>query len=104
MSKRYLTLFSSLTLMSIAHIASATWNSDGNAIYPGALAESIGSFPISTSDGAGGIYTCWTDSRYGNLDVFVQHMDQNGDIVTGWPSTGIDVCPLLGEQENPKLA
>src|SRR5437773_7480355 len=47
-------------------------------------------------DRAGGTYTCWADNRYGNYDVFVQHLNASGAVVSGWPTDGIDVSPILG--------
>jgi len=54
-------------------------------------------------DGAGGTYTCWADDRYGDTDVFVQHLDASGAVVSGWPAGGVDASPVLGNQLNPQM-
>ena len=55
------------------------------------------------ADGSGGTYTCWGDKRWGNWDVYVQHLNSSGAPVFPWPATGIDVSPVLGDQERPRI-
>ena len=54
-------------------------------------------------DGSGGTFTCWQDKRYGNYDVFVQRLGTDGLPVFGWPSGGLDVSPVLGDQVDPRI-
>src|SRR5688572_876448 len=97
--------FTALVALVLSARTASAWDVDGNPANPGSPGVTITTTSVhSVTDGSGGIFTCWSDNRFGNYDVFVQHLDSNGDIVIGWPSTGIDVCPLLGEQVKPQLA
>lgn len=46
------------------------------------------------ADGEGGAFFAWQDSRNGNWDVFVQHVDSTG--TEYWPDNGINVCATAG--------
>src|SRR5438105_9563787 len=85
--------------------ASASWDANGNPAFAGASGVTVTTSSVhAIHDGSGGIYTCWSDNRNGDYDIFLQHLDSNGGVVSGWPSSGLDLCPVLGDQVSPQLA
>ncbi|NOT34587.1 MAG: hypothetical protein HOP12_10500 [Candidatus Eisenbacteria bacterium] len=56
------------------------------------------------ADGTGGTYTCWSDNRNANFDVFVQHLDAAGAVMPGWSATGNAVATQPGDQVLPRMA
>ncbi|MBI5709941.1 MAG: hypothetical protein HZC42_06495 [Candidatus Eisenbacteria bacterium] len=53
------------------------------------------------SDGAGGAFAAWGDSRaYPNIerDIYAQHILATGDLAPGWPQQGAPVCVAPGQQ------
>jgi hypothetical protein len=66
-------------------------------------------YPIPVSDGQGGMYVVWM--RYDSIsgasspDVFMQHIDNNGAIASGWPLSGAEVAATAGTREYyPRIA
>lgn len=59
--------------------------------------------PTIVSDGNGGVYVTWEDSRNGksNYDIFAQHIDSNG--VVQWEIDGTQICGADKLQINPKI-
>src|SRR5580765_2943020 len=60
-------------------------------------------------DGSGGAYVLWQDYRNAAdtiyfTDLYAQHVLGNGQIAPGWPTSGVPVCALIGEQSRGKLA
>jgi hypothetical protein len=85
------------------------WPSDGLMIsshicQPGtARLDSRSSCQSALSDGAGGAFVAWSDSRSDAGDVFVQHILPDGTH-PGWPAEGVAVCTTSGLQSLPRLA
>jgi len=58
---------------------------------------------VISSDGAGGLYVAWRDTRLdAEGDIYMQHLDPNG--VSLWAYNGIPVCTAPGQQTLPVLA
>jgi len=55
-------------------------------------------------DGSGGVYAAWVDNRRPDSDIYLQHFDSQGAIVSGWASGGQPVCTALGSQYNLSIA
>lgn len=53
------------------------------------------------SDDANGAVITWCDNRYGNLDIFAQRVDYNGQML--WTADGVSVCSSTGDQETPQI-
>jgi hypothetical protein len=59
----------------------------------------------TVGDGGGGVFLAWQDYRAGRVgQVFVQHLSQLGEVVSGWPAEGRAVTDTLVEQSAPQLA
>ena len=56
------------------------------------------------SEGNGGMFVSWQDSRDGLPDIYVQRFTSDGGIAAGWPTQGLAVCRARGVQEYPRLA
>lgn len=67
------------------------WAADGNriSIYGGY-------YPKGVLDGAGGVIVTWSDSRYGDSDVFAQRVDGNGNPL--WLANGVPICVATNSQ------
>ena len=77
-------------------------NSSGAALWSG------GGALVCTKDGTqnnpriipdywGGAYIAWVDERYYEKDIYIQHIDENGD--SQWISGGIPVASTVGYQQ-----
>jgi hypothetical protein len=53
---------------------------------------------LCVSDGAGGAISFWTDFRYGDRDVFAQHVLASGVVDPTWPTNGLAVCSYAWDQ------
>ena len=53
------------------------------------------------SDGAGGAYVTWHDSRRGDLDIYVQRLGPDGSPL--WAANGVAVCSSVGAQQFPVI-
>ena len=75
-------------------------------LSPGGLLLSQGTGhgfePALTSDGVGGAFVAWTDSRSGNNDIYAQHVTSGGALT--WAPGGVPVCTALGDQIRQQLA
>ena len=56
-------------------------------------------FPQAVADGKGGVFVGWQDSRRGDIDVYVQHLDDKGK--ESWPRGGV---PLTGPRDQYLVA
>jgi len=75
----------------------------GGSIYPGWVvggnvvvsAPSQQESPKIASDGAGGAYVIWMDSRAQSLydQCYAQHVMADGSIAAGWPPDGLNMSP-----------
>jgi hypothetical protein len=61
-------------------------------------ANGLSEQPIS--DGQGGTYYAWVDSRGLEPDIYLQHLTATGDTCVGWPRTGRAVCMARLSQYN----
>lgn len=65
------------------------WTSNGIRLCPTSGDQD---FVVSASDGAGGSYFAWQDSRSGTWSLYCQRLDANGRVVFGWPADGLALC------------
>lgn len=57
-------------------------------------------------DGTGGFYAVWADYRnsdQSHADIYAHHIRGDGTLHPGWPTNGLPVCTVPGEQEVPLL-
>jgi hypothetical protein len=79
--------------------ANVLWTVDGTPLCD----EGSSQYDVqSVSDGDGGVFLVWTDSRNGLPDVFAQRVDVYGN--TLWSSDGVSVCGAPGHQMSPAIA
>ena len=57
--------------------------------------------PEIVSDGSGGAVIMWEDSRNGNLDIYAQRIDANGNLL--WQPDGVAICTTSHPQEYPQI-
>ena len=57
--------------------------------------------PAITGDGASGAFVAWQDRRGVDADIYLQHVDGTGAVVTGWPATGLGIAVVTGVQSAP---
>ena len=63
------------------------WTADGVAVCN----ESHDQYdPVMTADGTGGAVIAWRDYRPGNIDIYAQRIDSNGNAL--WAANGVTVC------------
>ncbi len=72
------------------------WNSDGVLITNLNVSN-----PQIICDGSGGAFISWVDNRYYNSDIYLQRIDNNGNIL--WQGDGIAVCTNEYEQDLPVM-
>ena len=97
--------FVSLLLVAAAPFAAtpalAAWAPNGNAL---SLAAGYQLKPLAAADGQGGAYVVWLDQRSGNNDLYAQHINAAGAIVSGWPANGLALCTQAANQSDPQIA
>src|SRR5215813_1492500 len=79
----------------VAH-GDGTWPTDGTGICTG------GSDHVRTgtvSDGLGGTFVLWEDTRTGAHDLYALRIDDSGQPAMGWPACGMRVCSAAGNQQ-----
>ena len=80
------------------------WPVNGTTVCS-AIGEQLS--PVLISDGAGGAFIAWTDSRSGTtvneLDIFAQHVLASGAIDPNWPVNGAPVTIAPKAQTQPVL-
>jgi hypothetical protein len=62
------------------------WPAGGLVVYAAATARSN---PSLLSDGAGGVFIAWEDSRGASIDIYAMRLLANGSLAVGWPSSGL---------------
>ncbi len=70
------------------------WGEDGKPVtqLPGRQED-----PVAIGDGSGGAFVAWVDYRFDEAgDIFLQHIDSNGDILLD--SNGVALCQQPGTQ------
>ena len=75
------------------------WSANGYAVCTAVGAQQ---FPKICTDGSGGAYIAWSDSRSG-MKTYVMYITSNGDNATGWTLGGISVSNLADELLNPRI-
>lgn len=75
------------------------WGANGLAV---GTASGDQQSPVVLSDGAGGVFVAWIDSRNGFYDIYAQRVNASG--VAQWTANGVPVCTATFEQYNPTLA
>lgn len=56
--------------------------------------------PVLCESG-GNLFYAWVDERGVDSDIYAQRVNSDGSI--GWPQNGYPVCPLSGDQSNPRI-
>lgn len=96
--QKYLLISLSISISTcISLAAKAQWNANPAINTPVAVTLGEQRWPVSCSDGAGGMIIAWFDDRDENnfYDVYVQRLDPNGVAlwpVSGTPKTGISLA------------
>jgi len=55
---------------------------------------------VAVTDGAGGAFLFWEDSRNGNKDIYGTHIRYDGSLDPAWPADGLGICTAAGDQTN----
>jgi hypothetical protein len=76
------------------------WPANGRALCTAAGNQQ---YPMLIADGAGGAIVTWVDARSGNLDIYAQHVLENGAVDPGWPADGRALCVIASEQSSPMI-
>src|ERR1700741_4929867 len=84
--------------------AHATWTNDPATSNPVAEEPSGNPEHSVLSDGAGGVFVAWRDTRSGQRDIYAQHLLASGALDPAWPATGLAVCTATNSQKTPQLA
>jgi hypothetical protein len=83
-------------------VVDPTWPVNGLAFASGVGAQQFRSITPMVSDGHGGFFATWQDTRNGPApDVYAQHLFVNGAVAPGWPANGLAVCTATNIQEFP---
>ncbi len=91
-----LALLAALLAPALAH---AAWSNDPSVNTTVALGAGTRYGVVSASDGAGGVFLGWADTRGGNADVYVQHLLANGAAAPGWTANGVALTNVTGSQQ-----
>lgn len=76
----------------------AQWSDDGIPVC--GMPCRAGPFR-TCSDGAGGVYVAWMDTRNYSVsedDLYLQRITAEGQVAPGWPVTGLPICTQLRTQ------
>lgn len=57
--------------------------------------------PVAVSDGNDGVYVAWVDDASGNSNIYVQHVDADGDIQ--WDADGVAIANTANNETEPQL-
>lgn len=90
-----------LAAISVTSPASASWTHDPSANEPIAVVTGDQWFPRVAADGEGGVFITWQDSRSGEFDIYVQHVDGSGTPL--WGANGLAICTATNAQTNPVI-
>jgi hypothetical protein len=90
------------------------WPSDGLLLCASSCEPALTRYPLTelytqaytspVSDGAGGMFVAWRDTRTDGGDVYVQHVLPDASLAAGWPANGLAVCRAPWVQQSPALA
>jgi hypothetical protein len=79
----------------------AAWPADPLVNVPLCTATSDQDYPISVSDGAGGVIVTWLDDRSGGPDIYAQRVSVAG--APQWPVDGVALCTANRDQLGPTI-
>jgi hypothetical protein len=82
----------------ITGAGSVQWTADGVGI---AVTTASQYLPRIMTDGAGGAFITWDDTRNGNNDIYAQRVNNLG--VVQWTANGRPVIVTTGDQSRPQL-
>jgi hypothetical protein len=81
--------------------AAAQWASTGNGLC---VLAGDQSYPATATDGAGGAFVVWVDSRSGtNADLYLQRVTASGALAAGWLTNGNTLCAAANDQSSPAI-
>ena len=69
--------------------------------FPIAAVSGSQNFPTVISDGSGGAYVAWVDTRSGESRVYLVRLDTSGQVSPGWPVAGLQVSDAGTEEVAP---
>ncbi|TKJ39020.1 hypothetical protein CEE37_11385 [candidate division LCP-89 bacterium B3_LCP] len=102
MRKRYclgVTVLLAISFMTASgDIGPMMWDSEGVSVRQGYHIEWQRAAE-KTSDGS--VVYAWSDTRFGDRDVYAQRVDSNGNIL--WGNEGVQIVSAPGRQEDPAL-
>ncbi|MBI5169149.1 MAG: hypothetical protein HZA61_06650 [Candidatus Eisenbacteria bacterium] len=81
--------------------ARAAWPANPATNVPVCNAAGVQAYHGAITDGQGGVFVAWADSRTGTNDIYVQHISVSGLPI--WNPTGRLVCGAAGDQDQPVL-
>ncbi|MFN8587574.1 MAG: FlgD immunoglobulin-like domain containing protein [Candidatus Eisenbacteria bacterium] len=84
----------------VTGIVDPAWPADGRLLCNNAAQQM---YPTMISDGRNGAIVAWSDLRFGNEDIYAQHVWSNGTLDSAWPATGISLCNAAGNQTLPEI-
>jgi hypothetical protein len=86
-------------------VVDPTWPVNGLAFASGTGAQKFAAITPMVSDGHGGFFATWQDTRNGpDPDIYAQHLLVSGSVAPGWPANGLAVCSATNIQEFPSIA
>lgn len=77
------------------------WVDDPNVNTPVCTAGNAQQYPEIVNDGVDGAIIAWQDSRAGDYDIYVQHLNLAG--IPQWQADGLPLCSRTGDQEFPQI-
>ena len=100
MKRRLLLVLVALTFCLYPMTGRAQWTSDG-VLVSGALNNQTA--PQSLSDGAGGVFIVWSDTRSGDSDIFAHRITGQGLAPWAPPQNGESIRVALNDQTDPRI-
>ena len=97
LARALLVLACALLAPAVAH---AQWPSPTTGL-PICTAAGSQSYRMAISDGAGGMFVAWSDTRFVLADIYVQHVSAGGSNL--WAGNGAIVCSASSRQDQPVL-
>ena len=82
----------------IINDGSLMWNTNGVAL---STATDLQTFPVLTTDNAGGAIVAWQDYRSGAFDVYAQRIDVDGNVL--WAPDGSPISAETNAQMSPDI-
>lgn len=84
------------------------WPSNPTINVPASTAAFLQHLTVSTPDGRGGIFIVWEDARKSppfatQPDIYGQHIDWKGDLVSGWAANGAPICTTSVQALTPQM-